>query len=325
MCLSNNRYPSQAVDFSDTILLALETKIDNEIYHVLGYSNSVRSTGKPRPLALVGTASVHHDFGWDIEPVQYTTGNAMLFALPAEPGSFDAAGLMPTARYPHFMRDFARPFASNDLAATRSRNPVGYARESAPLVVKGFDDDTYDVIISPKASAIPSVLDQVDLAKRPEANPALYAQLDLLYPGWTFVLFCFQEMDRDQHGCALMRYKPMQRYSHLLYAPGLDGHNGAIEAGKVHLNHTVIVGTYDYAKSAQVHDVYFEEDGIRDAMPWLNTRVIGRQYNADFEAPQGDFLFLLEDVRQGNYRARRMLPPGWGSVFGAPTTKPVYI
>lgn len=325
MCLSNNRYASQSVDFSDTILLALEAKIENEIYHVLGYSNSVRSSGKPRPVAHIGATSGHNDFGWDVAPIQYATGNAMLFAIPAQPGTFDASGLMPTARYPHFMRDFARPFATNRRAAGNRRTMMSLAGGVEPLVVKGFDEDTYDVVISPRASLIASVIEQVDLAKRPELNPVLYAQLDLLYPDWTFVLFCFQEMEREQHGCALMRYKPMEKYSHLLYAPGLDGHNGVIETGNVHLNHTVIVGTYDYAKSAQVQSIYFEEDGIRNAMPWLNTRVIGKEYCAEFLAPQGDFLFLLEDVRQGHYRARRMLPPGWASTFGIDTAKPVYI
>lgn len=323
MCLSNNLYASQAVDFSDTILLALEAKIENEIYHVLGYSNSVRSSGKPRPVAHPGAASRHSDFGWDVAPFQYATGNAMLFAIPAQPGTFDASGLLPTARYPHFMRDFARPFTSNRRSAAKSRAVIGFGFE--PLVVKGFDDDTYDVVISPRASLIASVIEQVDLAKRPELNPVLYAQLDLLYPDWTFVLFCFQEMEREQHGCALMRYKPMEKYSHLLYAPGLDGHNGAIETGNVLLNHTVIVGTYDYARNAQLQSIYFEEDGIRSAMPWLNTRVIGKEYSGEFLAPQGDFLFLLEDVRQGHYRARRTLPPGWASAFGADTAKPVYI
>lgn len=324
MCLSNNRYPSQAVDFSDTIILALEANIGGDIYHVLGYSNAVRSSGKPRPLAHLGQASSHSDFGWDVEPIKYATGNAMLFALPAEPGTFDESGLLSSYRYPHFMRDFAGPFTKNRRAPAMGR-AIGFSRELAPLVVKGFDEGTYDVVIASKASDIASVIDQVDLAKRPAVNQTLYAQLDLLYPGWTFVLFCFEEMEREQHGCALMRYKPMKKYSHLLYAPGLDGHNGAIESGNVHLNHTVVVGTYDYTKSAAVQTINFEEDGIRDAMPWLPRRVIGKEYDVGTEVPQGDFLFLLEDVRQGNYRARRMQPPGWGSVFGAPTTKPVYI
>lgn len=325
MCLSNNRYPSQAVDFSDTIILALEANIGGDIYHVLGYSNGVRSSGKPRPLHHIGGASDHSDFGWDVEPIRYATGNAMLFAIPAEPGTFNDSGLMTTARYPHFMRDYARPFTRDGRAEDVSRTMIGFSKDHTTQVVKGFDEDTYDVIISSKASAIPSVIDQVDLAKRPAVNQALYNQLDILYPGWTFVLFCFEEMEKEQQGCALMRYKPMKRYSHLLYAPGLDGHNGEVEKGNVHLNHTLIVGTYNYTKTAVTERVYFREDGIRHGMPWLSDRVIGRSYADGTEVPQGDFLFLLEDVRQGNYRARRMLPPGWGSLFGAPTTKPVYI
>jgi hypothetical protein len=195
------------------------------------------------------------------------------------------------------------------------------------IVVKGFDGGTYDVVIAPSARSIATVIGQVDEAKRPQLNNELYGQLDLLYPGFTFVLFCFSEDDKAKSGCAVVKYQPRTGLEHLLYLPGLDGHNGKVETGEVELNNTLVVGSYRMDANAFPREVSFTDPGLKQAHPYFLDRVIGKIIPKGTMAPQGDFLFKLDDVRKGIFRAKRQLPPGWSNVFGnvGVTAKPHFI
>jgi hypothetical protein len=259
MCLSNNRYKTPSVSFSGTILLGCEVQVEGKTEHLVGYFNRVQSSaqnpGASDQLlrsAVAGIPSLtaprrgtrrrsggSDDFGWETpakpgKPATIAVGNAMLFALPASPGTVTAANLIAVSDYPSFMQDYARavspPVFSDSMRRGGMRGSLGGAKSVE--VVKNFDKGTYDVVIAGSAKAIATALDQIDPAKRPIVNSELYAQLDKLYPKWTFVLFCFAEESASKAGCAMVRYKPMKKFEHLLYLPGLDGHNGAVETGQ---------------------------------------------------------------------------------------------
>jgi len=103
----------------------------------------------------------------------------------------------------------------------------------------------------------------------------------------------------------------------LSYLPGLDGHNGTIETGKVALDHTILLDSYKTRRDAMPSKhVTFTDPGVQAAMPFLPTDVIGKKIAAGTLVRQGDFLFSLEEVRAGSFRALRAFPPGWASVFG---------
>jgi len=111
----------------------------------------------------------------------------------------------------------------------------------------------------------------------------------------------------------------MESWGHVLYLPGLDGHNGKVETGQVELNHTLVVGSYqmsDYADSVEVDFTDKALVGQSAQHPVFLRRVIGTEISKGTMAPQGDFLFSLKEVREGKLRAKRQLPPGWKKVFG---------
>lgn len=320
MCLSNNRYPEARVDFNDTILLGLEMADGS---HVVGYYNKVTARNAAKAAKnqdfgwKVGAAEIEGDFGWHVKESVPPTGNAMLIAIPAEPGTVSAKNLIPVAKYPHFMEDYKKAVAPKPrvLRDNPSNSSFG-ASKGMPKVVKGFDNGTYDVVLSPSAKAILTVINQIDKDKRPQVNEMLYSQLDLLYPDFTFVLFCFAEEDKERSGCALIKYTPRKGSEHLLYLPGLDGHNGTVETGEVELNHTLVIGSYRMPSCFGEQVIFRDLNFLADHRDFPN-QVIGKIVTKGTRAPQGDFLFLLEDVRKGKFRCKRQLPPGWASVFGS--------
>lgn len=332
MCLSNNQYQTARIDFDDTILLGLEVLSANGVVeHVLGYYNTVAARKAPGESDRkdfgwkIANAFAKGDFGWKIPKPIAKVGNAMLFAVPAKAGTVN---LVPVGKYPHFMEDYKRavmPPESHSQIELLSYGSRAFSK-AEPIVIKGFDGGTYDVVISPGASLIPSQFAKIEESKRPVVNTDLYAQLDILYPGFTFVLFCFSEECKSRSGCALIKYQPLPELDHLLFLPGLDGHNGSVESGDVVLNHTIVVGSYRMSSSSQTRAVNFTDQGLKTTCPFLLDKVIGRVLPSGTKARQGDFLFSLDEIRGGTLRAKRELPPGWNEVFnGYNSSLPQYI
>ena len=258
------------------------------------------------------------------KPVTLTLGNAMLIAIPAKPGTVHGDNLVPVGKYPSFMTDYAKA-----LVPQRPVTRGGPRSRGGPIagveIVSNFDNGTYDVVIADSAKKIVSAIGAVAEAKRPQLNAALYAQLDKLYPKWTFLLFCFSEATAAQAGCALVSYEPMPAFEHMLYLPGLDGHNGEIEQGQVYLNHTIVLGSYRMKAEAYPKRVAFSEPAIATDLPFLPRLVIGKIIPNGTRAPQGDFLFSTADVQEGKFKASRATLTGWAKVFGKQTDLPFYI
>lgn len=331
MCIGNNTYPEPIVDFNDTILIGGDCLSEaGEIEHLCGYSMEAQTkllqSAGPQVGWNIGPAGTEGDFGWHVTLPAKKKGNAMLIAIPAVPGSVNVQSLIPVGKFPNFMADYKRALAPRPKSVSRGISFGLGGDGPAPIVVKGFDNGVYDVVIAPSANSIKSVIAQVDEAKRPELNQPLYNDLSIVYPGFTFLLFCFSEQDSAKAGCTLVKYKPM--FPHLLFLPGLDGHNGKIETGNVKLNHTLVVGSYRLQPGASGSvAVRFSDPGLSEACPFLPKNVLGKIIPAGTFAPQGDFLFLLDDVANGVFRCKRELPPGWSNLPGAsaPSATPYFI
>jgi hypothetical protein len=282
MCLSNNAYESTRIDFSCTVEFAFETGPDR---HTLGYFNRVRA----RP----GSPGVKKQ------------GNAMLLPIPARPGSIE---LVSAGKMPHVFTDYRDAITPAHERLEKLDCWGLVERSLKPLVVKGFDDGVYDVVISPSARAISSVLGQVAEDKRPADNHRLYTELDALYGrGFQFVLYCFGEDTQDRAGGAIINYKPHAKWRHQLFAPALDGHNGHVEIGDVKLDHALVFGSYlmndDVGLPVEFSDV---ESLFHN---FLLRRVIGTTTQQTIH--QGDFVAQIEDVREGRLQVARTLPPNW--------------
>ncbi len=355
MCIGNNQNAAPKIDFKDTILYGAIVRNDaGDVEHVLAYYNKVaalaagNSTTSDFGWNVAPTAG--DDFGWDLAPRPIKVGNALLFAVPAVPGSLTAKSLVPLKDFPKFMEDYKRAVVPPEPVSRSTSKSVSFSlgADSAPMVVKGFDGGLYDVVIAPGgASQIAQVIAQVDDDKRPALNEALYAELTILYPKFTFVLFCFAEDAAERAGCAMIRYTP--QFPHLLYLPGLEGHNGKVERGLVTLNHTLVVGSHAM-KKALAQPVRFSDaklmshahmgvgpgqpGGMGLTAPWPKRpyyfldHVIGKVIPDGTQVPQGDFLFEVSDIEKGIFRCRRQVPPGWKNLADKaadPAKSPFYI
>src|SRR5262249_25153781 len=154
---------------------------DGKVEHTCGYYNKVRTNtaaaGGPDLGWDVRPASGPGDFGWHVAPPARKMGNAMLIAVPAQRGTIGAHSRLPGGEYPHFMEDYKKAVVPPPPMSRSASRAVSFSVDAAaPIVVKGFDNGTYDVVISPSASAIRSVLGSVDEEKRPEANSQLWTK-----------------------------------------------------------------------------------------------------------------------------------------------------
>jgi len=315
MCLSNN--PEAAVDFRRTTLVGLEVQgvgADGKPINqrILGYSNVMAI---PRAVVASGVATAGDATSADAaiaaSAPAVAPGNAMLLAVPAAPGSLNASSLIPLAAYSHIFRDFANAIRIGVSLSVGSGNDDGDA-----VVVSGYDAGLYDVVIASNASAIAQALTsgKVTPNKTPVLNQVMYDQLDKLYPGFTFLLFCFDPKDSGKVGGVMVQYTPMVGSEDIIFLPGLDGHNGFIETGMVALDHTIIVGSYRM-EDGNGSVPWFTDPGAAENLPQLSCEVIGMSFAAGTMAPQGDFVLRIDEVCQGTVSIKREKPPGWANAF----------
>lgn len=343
MCLSNN--PEAPVDFRRTTLVGLEVQgvgADGQTVNqrILGYSNvmavpglvaaagSATAGGVAAGAALTSnavSAATAPAFNSAVDPVLAgAAGNAMLLAVPAALGSLGPSSLIPLAAYSHIFRDFANAISIGVSLSVGSRS----AETGDAVVVSDYDAGLYDVVIASNAAAIAQALGsgKVNPNKTPVLNRVMYDQLDKLYPGFSFLLFCFDPKDSGKVGGVMVQYTPMVGSEDIIFLPGLDGHNGSIETGMVTLDHTIIVGSYRM-EDGNGSVPWFTDPGAAENLPQLSCEVIGLSIAAGTMVPQGDFVLRIDEVCQGTVSIKREKPAGWDAVFCAvdPQEQPFYI
>lgn len=333
MCVFNNT--SARVNPSNTILIGGRVTQKQGLMHYLGYFNSIAHTNastrapavsedellleterrfqsgdngnyfsKDKFLSAPATQLGRgRDFGFHAKRTPIN-GNAMLIMVPAVPGSFSAQNLLPLGRGNTVFTDYEKAVATQPmLTLSFTRSAVAKGAE----VVKGFDEGLYDIVIASSASKIPDVLEQVDSYKRPVPNLELYAKLDLLYPEWTCLLFCFATADAERAGGAMITYTSM--YPDLIILPGLDGHSGDVDTGEVEVDHTLVLGSDSFSSVEVMQNEWAAKTGF------LPRSVIGTKIRSVM--PQGDFVFDASEVEAGIFNCLRDLPPGWENVYGS--------
>jgi hypothetical protein len=313
------------VRFSATKLYGAALLEETSPLHVCGYGNSVAVPKQPVSSAAqpqLRQAQNADDFGWDVKPeVAAKTspgsqGNAMVIAIPAIPDTFTPDNLIPVNTFPKFLGDLQKAVQPREPLSQSKGVSFGAdslrARRHEPIVVTGFDNDLYDVVIASNPEDFAPAIGKVTDAKRPQENPELWAELGRLYPDWTFLLFCFEEKDAERAGSVLVTYKPQR--PDLLYLPGLDGHEGKIEWGPVEVDHTLVVGVEDYRHQVRKADRLgnFRLVDYTDQSARQNRLLLPAVMGTSVEdvLPQGDFLFKVCDLEQFQFRCLRALPPG---------------
>lgn len=290
MCCSVS--PGVGVHFSNTILYAAEMLRDNgEVVHVLGYQNEAQNhAGKGKVFGNL--------FGSFFKG---SGGNAMILPFPAVPGSMSKANVLNTENCSEILQDMARTLAPPPMQASRSFAMAAAASPQARVQI--FEAaGIYTVVLAQDARDIPAALDQVPREKRPALNPELFAAYAEWYPDWTIALCCFNNDKAKLADPLLWWYQP--QFPDHLFLPSLDCHTGDVPNlnAQVAVDHVLAVSSYQLTEGTPV---YYSQN-VKAIDSYLARFLLGGKYNTNM--PNGDFMFKLQDVRQGHFVPMRIPP-----------------
>lgn len=258
-------------DFHGTRGLASEVRVKGKLVHVLGYQNTAQNKA--------------------------SGANAMFLPIPAKAGTMSAKNMLDVSNCPRVLEDIEEAAARSIVLRTLSAHPPGS--------VEVFDRGLYTVVLAQDARDIPAALERVRPERRPQLAPAIFAAYEKWYPGWTFALCCFNAREATRGEPMLWWYEPLD--PDRLFFPALDAHSGEppdLQA-EVEVDHAMAVATESMRVSA---DVRYRDKVSPEVAAYLPGRVLGM--HLQHHTRNGDFVFLKSDVRAGNFRPERVLPPG---------------
>lgn len=248
--------------------------------HVLGYQN------KPQNLA----------------PRQ--RGNAMLLHIPSA-SPMGPENLVDTSQIRGLMDDLSHAAFAPHAAGGPARS-FGF-RASKNALPKVFDHDIYTIVMAESAEQIPAALAQVPEERRPELSAEIATFYDESFPGWTFILCCFDNREAKKAAPLLVWYEPM--FPNLLVAPGIDSHNGRAPDVNAHvsLDHRVFFGHpalgrgMSRVRYAERHNQTSFTELPPDVRGFLPTSIAGADYRGQ-RVGNGDFVLDLSEpkARIGN-------------------------
>lgn len=192
-----------------------------------------------------------------------------------------------------------------------SRDANLFDEPGEPIV---FNSGIYTVVLADDPNKIPSVLHKVPRNKRPEINREIFDAYAKWYEGWTFALCCFDNRDASKSTPMVWWYEP--NYPNLMFFPALDAHDGKppILNTNVEVDHFLVLASDRAVRDQGLRDLFlnpwqdFKYTGSAAIASYLPRKVMGRLYHESMR--QGDFVFKIQDVRQGSCQPQRVLPPG---------------
>lgn len=272
---------------SKTVLYAGEAKRDGKTVHVLGYQNTAQHLGEG------------------------TGGNAMILPIPSA-APMGPANVLDTSSCPSILKDIAEA-----IPRPRSRS-LGFSKgldmDDMSFSVQVFDTGIYTVVLASPGAGVAEIrraLDgQVSDERRPPVKDAMIASFLANYPKSHLALCCFGNADEIEADPLLWWYEPID--SEVLFAPGLDAHDGNPPdlRAEVEVDHQVAFGSYRLEAGAPVA---YSDTGIPTAVKaLLPAKINGKIYRG--EAPNGDFACRIEDLlkpsQPGGLKVDRVPPPG---------------
>jgi hypothetical protein len=267
--------------FSKTITGTLEVLVEERLNHVMWYQNNV-GNGDKKSIFNQGS------------------GNCLIIPLL---GEWQSIKLLNTLETPNLLNSISKALA---LPVIQMDTVFGAPR-SVPLGTGGIvflKFDIYDIVLAERARDIPNVLPQIQKAKRPTVNEAVFDVMDKWY-GCPVAVCCFNTLDQGTAKPLGFAFEPL--YPDKLVVYTLDGHDGNPPDPRalVDLDHDIFVGSYLMPSGGA--KVYFKERVPDHLRPYLVNRVLGVPTSAAME--NGDFIFSTEAVRAGHFEGVRSLPP----------------
>jgi hypothetical protein len=252
---------------SKTILYAAELPDPKGgVLHTLGYGNTAVSVGP----------------------------NAMLLPIPSKT-PMGPENIIDTRSAKNFLKDMVEAITPKTRGFARSLGVDGLTKG-----IQVFDSGSYTVVLAEDASAIPSALGFVPMAKRPKINQDIFDAYARLYPNSQFALCCWSGLVDAEP--LLWWYKPTDTEN--LFLPGLDGHDGRAPNlnADVTTDHALIVGTELRAMS-QASPVHYTDWRMgSNVTPYLATRVAGMKTQRSMR--NGDWYFPIRNFSRLGYEGQ---------------------
>lgn len=271
-------------ELSKTILYAGEATRDGQLVHVIGYQNRAKN--------------------------RYNGPNAMILPFPAI-GAMGPQNCLETTGLKWLMNDLASAVHIERIAR-RDQSSRGLTLGSSSRSVAVFDSGEYTVVLADDARDVPSALDMVDEAKRPELNEEIFDAYAKWYPEWPIALCCFQSRKEVESEPLLWWFKP--RNEKVLFAPALDAHNGNAPdlTEHVRVDHSIIFGSTRNSRGAPVR---FRREVPKHITGLIADRVVGLEFstalsNGDFAIPVQRLTSIDEKSTSTKIKIERPLPPG---------------
>jgi hypothetical protein len=265
------------VRFSKTITGTWEVMVDDKLMHVLWYQNQI---GSPKDAKLSG-------------------GNCLIIPIM---GSWSSIRLLNTTSAPSILKDISQSLRPEPMRSAKSLAAAG--ERFGTIVFLKFD--IFDIVLAENAQDIPNVLPQIVENKRPKINNDVFNVLDQWYK-CPIALCCFDNAEAMEAKPIAFAFEPFMPEQLMVYT--LDAHDGKPPdpTKKVQLDHTIFVGSYITDSEHGAH-IKFSDDIAPDLAPYVLPKVLGEMVpNAPIQ--NGDFIFDVNEVRDGIFRGQRKLPP----------------
>ncbi len=282
-------------ELMQTVGWVSEYEDKGKLKHLLYYSNTARNLG-------VGP-------------------NAMILPIPAIPNSMSQDNMFDGRQFRGIAHDLYKSCRDTSSALLDSLDSVLMQTNSVSngmdshVHIEVFNKGSYTVVLSNSAKAIPTALQRVPEEKRPDLNQAIFDAYERWYPGWTFALCCFNNNSTAEPQEPLVWWYEPKNPDELFF-PAVDCHTGAVPPldGMVDVDHCLVASSgkanllAGIIGSAKVPDYL---PGLKESKvlgPLLPDLASAHRYRGS--ELQGDFVFNTQDVRFGNFRPFRKLPPG---------------
>ena len=271
-------------ELSKTILYSGEAERERNLVHVLGYQNRAKN--------------------------RFDGPNAMILPFPAA-GPMGPRNCLETTGLRWLMNDLAAAVHVERLTRSASRGFGSLALGSAKSVTV-FDSGEYTVVLADDARDIPSALERVPEAKRPDMNEEIFDAYAKWYPEWPIALCCFASRKEVEAEPLLWWFEPKD--PKVLFAPALDAHSGNAPdlTEHVRVDHSVVFGSTLHSRGQPVR---YRREVPRHVSPFVADRVVGEEFqtaltNGDFAIPVARMSSMLESVTSTRIKINRVLPPG---------------
>lgn len=248
---------------------------------------------------------------WDIPETTTSTGakqsdqaNGNALVIPLMTKSFKSIKLLREfANMPNMLKDIRRTLQPVSRGGMRRGGMLSASKGIDQVQILQYD--IYTIVLATRASLIADAVAELPSNIRPPLAQDLFDKLEEMYD-CPFAVACFDNAKAGESKPIAFAYTPKYPKRFMIYT--LDGHDGKVPDlnATVTLDHVVFVGSYLQQNGAHVS---YRDEVPAEVAKYLPKTVVGKTFPAGTRMVNGDILVSVDDAREGNFNAFRVLPP----------------